>query len=103
MLEMDVLGTDDIKRQAAHTLQSTIEGHKLYLDLCEKLTALKQLVSLGPVLTGLDYHAWKKRGIWKSHSRESLLLREIFAILRENLSFRWIFWSFSVNIFLRNL
>ena len=44
MLEMEVLPSEDAKMQVVHTLQSTIEGHDLYMKLCEKLSALKQLV-----------------------------------------------------------
>ena len=40
-------------------------------------------------------HAWKKCGIYPSHSREILLLEGNICNLRGKLSFRWIFLSFS--------
>ena len=46
MLELDILPDEEACMQVTQTLKSTSEGLETYMQLCEKQTALKQLVSL---------------------------------------------------------
>ena len=45
MLELDVVDNNDLKMQMVTTLQSTSTGKRMYVDLCERQIALRELVS----------------------------------------------------------
>jgi hypothetical protein len=50
MLEMDVVEGDDLKVQIIIALQSTAVGRRNYAQLCDRQTALKELVCIAIVL-----------------------------------------------------
>lgn len=62
MLEIGVVDAiDDIKVQMITALQSTAPGRKLYAQLCDKQSALRELVSENKRLENVKYSTYSNK------------------------------------------